>query len=316
MSLHHVTAISSDPQRTVDFYAGVLGLRLVKVTVNYDDPDNYHLYFGDELGRPGTILTFFPWPAGEAGRQGLGQVGEIGLAVPRRSLGYWIERLLTRGVAYQGPSRRFDEPVLAFRDPDGLLLEIVATGRADDVEPWREGPAPAEHAIRGLHAVTIWEDGDSGTAALLTGTLGFTVAGETEHRLRFQSPGRGLGAAVDLRRVPGFWRGSEGVGTVHHVAFRVADAAAQTRARDELERRGLDVTAVIDRQYFRSVYFREPGGVLFEIATDGPGFTVDESPAELGGALRLPPAYEPDRPRIAAGLPPLHLPNTATPEPG
>ncbi|HEU5041662.1 MAG TPA: VOC family protein, partial [Gemmatimonadales bacterium] len=263
MSLHHVTAVVADPQRTLDFYAGVLGLHLVKVTVNYDDPDNYHFYFGDELGRPGTILTFFPWPAGRAGRQGVGQVGEIGLAVPHGSLGFWIERLLSRGVPYQGPSRRFDEPVLAFRDPDGLLLEIVATSRVADTEPWREGPVAPDHAVRGIHGVTIWEDGDAGTAALLTGTMGFTQAGELEHRLRFRSAEVGVGTVVDLRRAPGFWGGSGGVGTVHHVAFRSASDEDQQHARAELARLGLGVTEVIDRQYFRSVYFREPGGVLF-----------------------------------------------------
>ena len=311
MSLHHVTAVTADPQRSLDFYAGVLGLRLVKLTVNYDDPDNYHFYFGDELGRPGSILTLFPWPGGSPGRQGVGQIGEIGLAVPRGSLGFWIERLLTRGVPYQGPSRRFDEQVLAFRDPDGLLLEIVATARTDAVEPWRDGPVAAEHAVRGLHGVSVWEDGDAGTAALLSGMLGFTPAGEIEHRLRLQSAGAGAGTVVDLRRAPGFWRGTEGVGTVHHVAFRTPNGEAQLGLRSELERQGLAPTGVIDRQYFRSVYFREPGGVLFELATEGPGFTIDEGPAELGSGLRLPPAYEPDRERIAAGLVPLRLPQAA-----
>ena len=311
MSLHHVTAITSDPQRSLDFYTGVLGMRLVKLTVNYDDPDNYHLYFGDELGRPGSIVTLFPWPGGNPGRQGVGQIGEIGLAVPRGALGFWIERLLTRGVPYQGPARRFDEQVLAFRDPDGLLFEIVATARADAVEAWREGPVAPEHAVRGLHGVTVWEDGDSGTAALLTRTLGLTPAGEMEHRLRFQSSGAGVGTVVDLRRAPGFWRGTEGVGTVHHVAFRAANDEGQLGLRAEVERLGLAPTGVIDRQYFRSVYFREPGGVLFEIASDDPGFTVDENPSELGSGLRLPPAYEPDRERIVAGLPPIRLPEAA-----
>ena len=305
MSIHHVTSIVSDPQRNLDFYAGVLGLRLVKLTVNYDDPARYHFYFGDEIGRPGSILTFFPWPAGERGRQGVGQVGEIGLAVPRGSLGFWIARLLGRGVPYEGPTRRFDEQVLAFRDPDGLLLEIVATPRVDAVEPWREGPVEAEHAIRGVHGVTIWEDGDRGTAGLLTALLGMTAVGEAGNRLRFQSAVRGVGTVVDLRRAPGFWGGSEGVGTVHHVAFRSAAAVDQQRARGEVERLGLTPTEIIDRRYFDSVYFREPGGVLFEVATDGPGFTVDEPVAELGGSLKLPPWLESQRVRITAALPPV-----------
>ena len=305
MSIHHVTSIVSDPQRNLDFYAGVLGLRLVKLTVNYDDPATYHFYFGDEIGRPGSILTFFPWPAAERGRQGVGQEGEIGLAVPRGSLGFWIARLLGRGVPYEGPTRRFDEQVLAFRDPDGLLLEIVATPRVDVVEPWREGPVPAEHAIRGVHGVTIWEDGDRGTAGLLTAVLGMAAVGEAANRLRFQSADRGVGTVVDLRRAPGFWGGSEGVGTVHHVAFRSATVADQQRTRAEVERLGLTPTEVIDRRYFESVYFREPGGVLFEVATDGPGFTVDEPVAELGGSLKLPPRLERQRERITAALPPV-----------
>jgi glyoxalase family protein len=312
--IHHVTAIAADPQRNLDFYTGVLGMRLVKLTVNYDDPDNYHFYFGDELGRPGSILTFFPWSGGRAGRHGVGQVGEVALAVPRASLGFWIERLLTRGVPYQGPSRRFDEQVLAFRDPDGLLLELVASPRVDGVEPWREGPVAAEHAVRGVHGITIWEDGDSGTSAFLMGQMGLRAVGEVENRLRLESASDGPGTVVDLRRAPGFWRGAGGVGTVHHVAFRAATPEAQERQRQEILPLGLGVTGVIDRQYFLSTYFREPGGVLFELATEGPGFTVDEAPAELGGSLKLPPAYEPDRERIVAGLPLLRLPRVATPE--
>jgi catechol 2,3-dioxygenase-like lactoylglutathione lyase family enzyme len=312
--IHHVTAIAGDPQRNLDFYAGTLGLRLVKLTVNYDDPDTYHFYFGDELGRPGSILTFFPWPMGQAGRHGAGQVGEVALAVPRASLGYWLERLLTRGVPYQGPTQRFDETVLALRDPDDLLLEIVATPRVDRVEPWREGPVPAEHAVRGVHGVTIWEDGDTGAAALLAEQLGFRSVGENEGRIRLETSAQGAGTVVDIRRAAGFWRGSSGVGTVHHVAFRVPSRSEQDRRREALMRLGLEPTEVIDRHYFHSVYFREPGGVLFELATEAPGFTVDEPAAELGSSLKLPPAYEPDRSRIAGGLPPIRLPHVAAPE--
>ena len=311
--IHHVTAIAGDPQRNLDFYAGTLGLRLVKLTVNYDDPDTYHFYFGDELGRPGSILTFFPWPMGQAGRHGAGQVGEVALAVPRASLGYWLERLLTRGVPYQGPTQRFDETVLVLRDPDGLLLEIVATPRVDRVEPWPEGPVPAEHAVRGVHGVTIWEDGDTGSAALLADQLGFHSVGESEGRLRLETSAQGAGTVVDIRRAAGFWRGSSGVGTVHHVAFRVPSRSEQDRRREALMRLGLEPTEVIDRHYFHSVYFREPGGVLFELATEAPGFTADEPAAELGSSLKLPPAYEPNRARIAGGLPPIRLPHVAAP---
>ena len=212
MSIHHVTAIAGDPQRNLDFYAGALGLRLVKLTVNFDDPGTYHLYFGDELGRPGSILTFFPWPDGARGRQGTGQVGTVSLAIPPASLGYWIERLLQHGIKYEGPTRRFDEQVLAFADPDGLLLEIVATPRVERVEPWRDGPVPAEHAVRGIHGVTIWEDGDRGTAELLTGFMGYRPVAEEGNQIRFESAREGAGSVVDLRRAAGFWAGGTGVG--------------------------------------------------------------------------------------------------------
>jgi len=307
MGIHHVTAIAREPQRNLDFYAGTLGMRLVKLTINYDDPGTYHLYYGDELGRPGSLLTFFPWTAGRPGRQGTGQTNGVGLAVPPASLGFWIERLLSRGVKYEGPTRRFDEQVIAFADPDGLMLELIATPRIHQVQGWRDGPVPAEHAVRGVHAVTIWEDGDAGSAEFLTRTMGFRAKGEEENRLRFESGPDGLGTVVDLRRAPGFWRGTDGVGTVHHVAFRAADDAEQQVRQEEIRRLGVAVTDVRDRNYFRSIYFREPGGVLFEIATDGPGFTVDESSGELGTTLKLPPQYESMRQRLELSLPPLRL---------
>jgi glyoxalase family protein len=314
MSIHHVTAIAREPQRNLDFYAGTLGMRLVKLTINYDDPGTYHLYYGDDLGRPGSLLTFFPWTAGRPGRQGTGQTNGVGLAVPPASLGFWIERLLSRGVKYEGPTRRFEEQVLAFADPDGLLLELIATPRVHQVQGWRDGPVPAEHAVRGVHAVTIWEDGDTGSAEFLTGAMRFRAVGEEENRLRFQSGQVGLGTVVDLRRAPGFWGGTDGVGTVHHVAFRAADDAEQVTRHEEIRRLGVGVTDVRDRQYFRSIYFREPGGVLFEIATDGPGFTVDERPEELGTTLKLPSQYESLRQRLERALPPLRLPHAAVME--
>lgn len=309
MPIHHVTAIAREPQRNLDFYAGTLGMRLVKLTVNYDDPGTYHLYYGDELGRPGSLLTFFPWTGGRPGRQGTGQINGIGLAIPPPSLGYWVERLLSRGVRYEGPSRRFGEQVLAFADPDGLLLELIATPRVADLEGWRDGPVPAEHAVRGVHGVTIWEDGDAGSADFLAGRMGFEKRAEEENRLRLESGADGLGTVVELRRAPGFWRGTDGAGTVHHVAFRAADDAEQSARQEELRTSGVSVTDVRDRTYFRSVYFREPGGVLYEIATDGPGFTLDESPAELGTSLKLPERYEPMRERLTVALPPVRLPH-------
>ncbi len=306
--IHHVTAIAGDPQRNIDFYAASLGMRLVKVTVNFGDPGSYHFYFGDELGKPGSLLTFFAWPHGGSGRQGTGQVGTVALGIPPAALGFWIERLLARGIRYEGPSARFDERVLSFKDPDGLLLELVATPRMEHVMPWGNGPVPAEHAIRGVHAVTIFEDGDKGSAEFLGRHLGFQDAGEEGNRLRMQAGTTGTGTIVDLRRVPGFWRGAEGVGTVHHVAFRAVNDAEQLGKRGELEGAGVHVTPVRDRLYFRSIYFHEPSGVLYEIATEGPGFTVDEQPGELGSQLRLPPGLASLRETIERALPPLRSP--------
>jgi catechol 2,3-dioxygenase-like lactoylglutathione lyase family enzyme len=308
VGIHHITAIGGEPQRNLNFYAGTLGLRLVKLTVNFDDPSTYHLYYGDELGQPGSILTFFPWPQGRRGRQGTGQAGTVALALPSASLGFWIERLLSHNVQYTGPVRRFEEQVLSVTDPDGLLLELVATPRATGLAPWGEGTVVPDHAIRGLHGTTLWEDGDTGTADFLVRTLGFEVVGEEGSLVRYQSSGAGLGSVVHVRLAPGFWAGTDGVGTVHHVAFRAADEQAQLKKRAEIEAGGIDITPVIDRQYFRSVYFREPGGVLFEIATDGPGFTIDEPAAELGTRLMLPPAYEASRRQLEEALPVLRLP--------
>jgi glyoxalase family protein len=309
VSIHHITAIAGDPQRNLDFYAGMLGLRLVKLTVNFDDPGTYHLYYGDEIGRPGSLLTFFPWPGGRRGRQGTGQIATVALAIPPASLGFWIERLVTHGIKYEGPTRRFDEQVLGFSDPDGMLVELVVTLRVTSVSPWSEGPLPAEHAVRGLHGATIWEDRDAGSGDFLTRTLGFSAAGEEPNLRRFEAGGTGIGTVVNLRRTPGFWRGAGGVGTVHHMAFRAASDQAQLDKRAEIEAQGLGITPVIDRQYFHSVYFQEPGGVLFEIATELPGFTIDEAAAELGTHLKLPPMYEATSSQIEQVLPPLRLPH-------
>ena len=306
--IHHITAVSGEIDRTLDFYGRVLGLRLVKRTVNYDDPATYHLYFGNELGQPGTVLTFFPWPGGSRGRHGLGQAAVTGFLIPEASLGFWIERLVSAGVAHEGPARRFDEQVLSFTDPDGMLIELVARSDAP-VEAWQGGPVPAEHAIRGFHGVTLWVNGDPGTRALLTDALGFKVVQDADGRTRLTGSSA-VGNVVDLRQVGGFWRGAGGVGTVHHVAFRAVDDAAQERVRRDLNDLGVSATPVQDRQYFRSIYFREPGGVLFEVATDGPGFTTDESVGELGTGLRLPRWLEPDRAAIERALPPLPVAGT------
>jgi glyoxalase family protein len=302
--IHHITAISGEIDRTLDFYVRVLGLRLLKRTVNYDDPGTYHLYFGDEVGRPGTILTFFPWPGGFPGRAGLGQAAATAFLIPQSSLDFWRARLRSAGVAYEGPEPRFDEQALSLVDPDGLPVDLVA--RADTPPPSGEdrGGVAAEHAIRGFHGVTLWVNGDPGTRALLAGPLGFAVRGEEKGRVRLAGAAL-LGSAVDLLQVDGFPQAAGGTGTVHHVAFRAPDDAAQAEIRDQLWEAGIATTRVQDRQYFRSIYFREPGGVLFEVATDGPGFTTDETPADLGRRLTLPPWLEPDRARIEAALPPF-----------
>ncbi len=314
MGIHHITAVAGDPQRNLDFYAGLLGMRLIKLTVNFDDPASYHLYYGDEVGHPGSILTFFPWPNGRPGRQGTGQAATVGLSIPSSALGFWIERLIGNHVRFEGPTRRFDEQVLAFGDPDGLLLELVAN-RDPAGTPWADGPVPPEHAIRGLHGTTIWEDRDVGSTGFLETTMGFEPAGEDSGLWRFRSVADGVGSTVYFRRAPGFWRGAGGVGTVHHVAFRAATDQAQLEKRAEIEAQGRGITPVIDRQYFHSVYFHEPGGVLFEVATDGPGFTIDEPSEELGSRLKLPPMYEASRSQIEKTLPPLRLPHAAMREP-
>ena len=300
--IHHVTAIAGDPAGNVAFYAGVLGMRLVKKTVNFDDPGSYHLYYGDESGSPGTITTFFPWPGARRGRWGTGQVGTVSFAAPQGSLAWWSERLKQHGVkAERGET--LGEERLAFEDPDGLRLEI-ATPPAAHGRPWSRGPVPEEHALRGFARVTLAVADHEGTAALLTEAMGFRPVAESSQRFRFAA-GDGIAAQVDVLEVPDAGPGRIAVGNVHHVAWRAPSEAEQLGWRERLADHGVDVTPVLDRQYFRSVYFREPGGVLFEIATDPPGFATDEAPDQLGTALKLPPWLEPQRARIEAVLPPL-----------
>jgi glyoxalase family protein len=313
--IHHVTAIASDPQRNIDFYAGVLGLRLIKRTVNFDDPTTYHFYFGDGIGRPGSLLTFFPWPNARRGRQGAGQAAVASFAIVPGSVGFWLERLMRRGVEFEQPVTRLDgERVIALKDPDGLLLELVSHQRVVgqcEAAPGTAGTGtqiPPAHAIRGLYSVTLWQDGHQQTEALLTGLLGFRLVREQGSIFRYTSDDSRPGSIIDIRLVPGLWPGVMGAGTVHHVAFRAADDAAQAGVHDVLQSSGYNVTPVLDRDYFRSVYFREPGGVLFEIATDGPGFTVDEPVDTLGSSLKLPPWLEARRFEIEALLPNIHLP--------
>jgi glyoxalase family protein len=306
--IHHVTAICGDPKRNVRFYTHNLGLRLVKRTVNFDDPSTWHLYYGDETGRPGTALTFFAWPDAPSGRNGNGMAVETAFIVPEGSLGYWTQRLVARGIAQGAPQKRFGETVLPLTDPDGMRLALVAVKGADAVAGWSNGDVPAEHAVRGFHGVTLMVGAGAPTANVLTGAFGFKAAASEGHLERFIAGGAGgsrLGATVDLRTAEGFLGGRQGGGSVHHVAFRAADDVAQATMVERVKAQDLRPTDQIDRCYFRSVYFREPGGVLFEIATDDPGFTRDEPKEALGSAVKLPPWYESRRAEIVAALPPL-----------
>jgi len=311
--LHHVTAIASDPQRNLDFYVGLLGLRLVKRTVNFDDPGSYHFYFGDGVGTPGTILTFFPWPDARRGVRGAGEIEATAFAIPAASVGYWIERLKEHQVGAQRAPERFGDKVISFADPDGMLIELIASTPGDEVRPWSEGPVPVEHSIRGLHSVSATLESREGTATLLTESFGYRLIQEAGNRIRFAAPGKGgTGKAIELVCTPGGQPGRLGPGSVHHIAFRVPDDAQQHAWREKLVSLGYNVSPVMDRIYFRSIYFREPSGILFEIATDPPGFTNDEPVNELGAKLRLPPWLERARPQIEQVLPKITLPTEAT----
>jgi glyoxalase family protein len=308
--LHHVTAIASGAQANLDFYTRVLGLRLVKRTINFDAPDTYHFYYGDIAGSPGSLLTFFPFADAAAGRAGTGMAETTAFAIPEIAFEPWMSRFAEEGRDFDGPVTRFGAQVLGLRDPDGLGIELVA-------EPSLDGSAPVAsqhatraavpHPIRRLHSVALCVEAPERTARLLTGTFGYEAVGEEAGRQRFRARGGGSAGIVDLLCQPDRMRGRMGAGTVHHVAFRAHDEAEQLTWREAVLSLGFDVTPVLDRQYFRSIYFREPGGVLFEIATDSPGFATDETPETLGTALKLPPWLEPQRAAIERRLPPLRL---------
>jgi glyoxalase family protein len=305
--IHHITAIASDAQRNLDFYAGLLGMRLVKRTINFDDPGTYHFYFGDELGRPGTLLTFFPWSGMPRGHRGAGEVTAIAFAIPDTALDYWRARLESHGIAHRASRSGLDAGAIAFVDPDGLELELVSSSEAGSIAGWAGGPAPAEAAVRGVHAATIAVGDPGRTSELLTEVMGFRELGRVDARTRFRSEAGGLGSIVDLVTEPAA-RGRMGAGSVHHIAWRAVDDAAQARWRTRVVEWGLFPTEVLDRQYFHSIYFREPGGVLFEIATDPPGFTTDETPDRLGTSLKLPPWLEQNLSAIERALPVLEPP--------
>jgi catechol 2,3-dioxygenase-like lactoylglutathione lyase family enzyme len=303
--IHHVTAIASDPQANLDFYTDFLGLRLVKKTVNFDDPGTYHFYFGDNVGSPGSILTFFPWPGARRGRHGSGQVTATSFAVPKNSLNYWRKRAADRSVSTASTPPRFGEEVLVIYDPDGLQLELIGTEVNGASAAVPDTSVDPEHAIARFHSATISEEGYESTARLLTDTMGFRRAGEQGNRFRFEAGDGGISRMVDVLCAPDLRRGSMGAGTVHHIAWRTPDDDQQKKWLSRLVKLNFNVSPIMERNYFHSIYYREPGGVLFEIATDPPGFAIDEAPEHLGEGLKLPPEYESLRSQIEKALPQL-----------
>ena len=314
--IHHVTAICGPPQTNLDFYTGPLGQRLVKKTVNFDAPDTYHLYYGDRTGSPGTILTFFPFADAGPGRAGPGMASAVAYAVPPSGLDTWMMRLAEEGIDFEGPRERFGERMIALLDPDGMRVELIETAIPGDPSGAAGGQADGAHHGKarddGFHSVTLWLSDPMRTARVLTDLFGYEAVGHEAsdgvERLRFRSRSRARGSVVDLVRSDARSIGRQGAGTIHHVAFRAENDAAQIEWRERATATGLTVTPVIDRRYFNSIYFREPGGVLFEIATDPPGFAIDEAPSELGTHLMLPPQYERRRGDIERVLPPLRGP--------
>lgn len=306
--IHHVTAISGEAQENLDFYAGVLGLRLVKRTVNQDAPDTYHLFYADAVGTPGTDLTFFPWPRMDRARLGIGLGVEVAFSVLPGSLAYWQERLAQHGVQVGALATRFGETVLPFVDPHGMRLALVETTAPIETTPWPNSPVPAAHQLRGMHSVRVWERDLAATAAFLASALGFAQQSSEDGWHRYAVDGGGAGKLIDVKELPEERRGAWGTGGIHHIAWRVKDTPEEMVVRGQVAAAGLQPTGQIDRFWFKSVYFKEPGGVLFELATDGPGFGIDEDTERLGEQLILPPWLEPRRREIAADLPPLRLP--------
>jgi glyoxalase family protein len=300
--IHHITAIASDPQRNLDFYTDFLGLRLVKKTVNFDDPGAYHFYFGDYTGTPGSILTFFPWPGARRGRHGSGQVSVSSFAVPIGSLDYWRKRAADGGVSTATAASRFGQEVLVLYDPDGLQLELIESD-VEPSEPARGTSVDLKHAIVRFHSATISEEGFESTANLLTKTMGFRLSAEHGNRFRFEAGQGGPANTVDVVCTPDIERGLMGAGTVHHIAWRTPDDDQQKEWLSRLVQLNYNVSPIMDRNYFHSIYYREPGGVLFEIATDPPGFAIDEPLEHLGESLKLPEQYEAFRQQIEKALP-------------
>ncbi|NWF64777.1 MAG: ring-cleaving dioxygenase [Chloroflexi bacterium] len=300
--LHHVTAVARDPQRNVDFYRNVLGQRLVKRTVNFDSPDTYHFYFADATGSPGSLLTFFAWPNMRRGVRGNGETNAVAYNVPVGSLDFWQERLKQKGITPASIESRFGQSVLAFTDPDGMGVELVEAQHLPAIQHWEEGPIPQAYALSGLHSITLWLDEVEPTSALLLQGMGYQFSGAEVNRHRFKSDLSELGHIVDLVHRPGKMQAGFGAGSIHHVAFRASTDEEQLEYRSALSSAGFRVSPVMDRSYFHSIYFREQGGVLFEIATDTPGFLIDETKEGLGETLKLPEWFEMNRAEIEASL--------------
>jgi glyoxalase family protein len=306
LGLHHITAIAANARRNLEFYTKVPGLRLIKKTVNFDDPGTYHFYFGDEQGTPGSILTFFPWEGTKQGKTGTGMATEISYSVPPGSLGFWLERLVHYKVKHEQKNEKFGEQFISFRDPDGLKINLVVPVNDDTRKPWITDEIDKGAATKGLHSVTLMVKNVIPTANILTGILGYKLLKQDGVNYRFSTDAVESASIVDIIEAPGVAPGIVAAGTNHHVAFRVKDDAVLMDYRQKIESAGIEITPKIDRDYFFSIYFREPGGVLFELATDNPGFTKDESLTELGDHLKLPKKYESSRSEIEKVLPALY----------
>jgi glyoxalase family protein len=305
LGLHHITAIAGEAQRNYDFYTQVLGLRLVKKTVNFDDPGTYHFYYGDTVGTPGSILTFFPWEGIQKGRAGTGMATEIGYSVPKDSLGFWAKRLDAFNVLHQPVNERFGEQYIQLEDRDGLILKIIATAAADNRKPWTTADISADVAIRGFHSIVLTVRNAERTANVLTAIFGYKLLSQEGNRYRYRTDAIDTANIVDIMEDPNGVSGINAGGTNHHVAFRVKDDNILMEFREKVIKAGLHITEKIDRNYFYSLYFREPGGILFELASENPGFATDETVEELGTHLMLPAQYENSRKRIEEILPAL-----------
>lgn len=303
--IHHITAIAGDPQKNIDFYTGILGLRLVKKTINFDAPDVYHFYFGDDLGRPGTVFTTFPFKGARRGAKGTGELTYTAFSIAKDSLSFWTERLRKFGIVVSDVLTRFGDSLIRFEDHDGMGIELIAND-SDDRGGWTYGQIPAEHSIKGFYGATLYLRAKEQTAKLLTQHMDYHLIGEEGDRFRYGTEGK-PGDIVDILVNPNSGRGMQSAGSVHHIAFRTADEETQLEVQVILMENGYGVTEVRDRNYFKSIYFREPGGVLFEVATDTPGFAIDEDEAHLGELLKLPEWAEPSRGKIESGLIPVNL---------